>query len=128
MFWQFAETEEIKAKAVDGVVPKDVFETIAKEHTDDVNVFYENVDKGEMVTEFDKFLFDAETVGQMGIVYGESSNYKGWHIVYYVGESKDEAWRKPAHSSATAEDVTAWYDGLTYNPVINDGIFDDIMK
>ena len=119
--------EEIKATAVDGVVSKETFEELAKD-THDSNVFYEDVNKGEMVAEFDEWLFAAEKVGDVGLVYGESSNYKGWHIIYYVGESGNIAWRLSARSAATEEDMEKWFEELPYTVTTDDGVFSQIFN
>ena len=39
-----------------------------------------------MVSEFDAFCFAGHQPGDTGIVYGESSSYAGYHVIYYVGE------------------------------------------
>ena len=119
---------EIQASAVDGKVDEDKFIEFAAV-THDSNVSYTLNKDGQLLGQTTKLLknytdwvFAATEVGQLGLIETEY----GWHIMYYGGE--DISWRKTAHSKAISEDVTAWYDGLTYNVVINDGIFDDIMK
>ncbi len=114
---------EIQATAKDGVVEKDVFETFGNEHTNDSSVFYEDVNKGEMVEEFEEWLFAATTVGEVGLV--KTEDY-GYHIMFYDGES-DYAWRVSAHTSATNEDLTAWYEALPYEVTINTSIFSKIL-
>lgn len=48
---------------------------------------YENIYKGQMVEEFNDFCFDpSRQSGDVAIVYGESSSYSGYHLVYYVGQ------------------------------------------
>lgn len=114
---------EIQATAKDGVVEKDVFETFAKEHSSDTNVFYDDVNKGDMVEEFEEWLFAATTVGEIGLI--KSEKY-GYHIMFYNGES-DEAWRVSAHASAANEDLTKMYEGYTFNVTINENIFKTIL-
>ena len=112
--------EEIKASAVDGKVSAEKFEEFASV-THDSSISYTIKKDGQMVEEFENWVFDATEEGQLGLV---ETTY-GWHIMYYGGE--DISWRNTAHSSAVTEDINNWYEGLTYNPVINDAIFDDIM-
>jgi len=51
---------------------------------------YESVTKWTMVPEFNDFLFDpAKQPGDTGIVYGQTSSYFGYHIMYYVGEAEE---------------------------------------
>lgn len=47
---------------------------------------YETIYKGQMVSEFDAFCFGDRKPGDAAIVYGESSQYAGYHIIYFVGE------------------------------------------
>ena len=76
---------------------------------------YENVSPGEMVAEFDAWLFDASRkAGDTGLV---NTTY-GTHIMYYDGES-DPAWKAAARSaleSADYSDLVAQYaGGITFN-------------
>ena len=41
-----------------------------------------------MVQEFNDFCFGGHKSGDVGIVYGESSGYAGYHLVYFVGEGE----------------------------------------
>ena len=48
---------------------------------------YENIYKGEMVEGFEAFCFDpGRQPGNVDIVYGESSSYSGYHLIYFVGQ------------------------------------------
>ena len=114
---------QIQATAKDGVVEKDVFETFGKEHTSDSNVFYEDVNKGDMVEEFEEWLFAATKVGEVGLV--KTADY-GYHIMFYNGES-DLAWKVSAHEAATNEDLNTWYEELKYEVSVNAGIFKTIL-
>ena len=64
------------------------FEKLAKEYSEDPGSaekggLYEGVTEGQMVEEFDKWLFDdARKEGDHAVV--ESKDY-GWHIMYYAG-------------------------------------------
>lgn len=118
---------EIQAAAVDGVVSKEVFEGFAK-NTHDSSVFYEDVNKGDMVEEFDEWLFAAEKVGEVGLVYGETSSYKGWHIIYYGGETGEPAWRLTAHQGAANDDTNTWFEELEIEVYLNDEIIRGFFK
>lgn len=48
---------------------------------------YEQIYKGQMVTEFNDFCFGEREVGDYAIVYGENTNYAGYHLVYFSGEN-----------------------------------------
>lgn len=112
--------EQIKAKAVDGVVSEEDFEKFGDEHTADSKVFYENVADGDMVDEFNDWIFgdDAEahrTHGYVDIIKTESY---GWHIMYFNGAGETE-WSADAHDGAASEDLETWYDNLKTTVTIN---------
>ena len=115
--------EEIKAQLVDNKISKEKFEEFGKV-THDSNVFYDNVNKGDMVEEFENWLFDeARFEGEIGLV---ETTY-GWHIMYFGGESEEVAWRLNAHEGATDADLEAWFEALPYEVTINTAIFDKIF-
>ena len=64
---------------------------------------YENVSQGDMVPEFDAWLFDsARKEGDTGMV---NTTY-GTHIMYYAGEA-GPAWKAAAQAALETEDYTA---------------------
>ena len=74
---------------------------------------YEGVYKGQMVEEFNDFCFDeSRKPGDTGIVYGESSSYAGYHVMYFVGEG-DPADNETGRSYIASERVSEWLNSLT---------------
>ena len=67
-----------------------------------------------MVEEFDAFCFADHQPGDTAIVYGESSGYAGYHVMYYVGEG-DLYSNTIARSDLLNRDMQEWIDGLTAN-------------
>ena len=114
---------ELQALADAGTLTKEIFEEKAAV-THDSNVFYENVTKGQMVEAFETWLFDATTVGQLGLV---ETTY-GWHIMYFNGEGEDEVWRPAAEEGAAAEDMDTWFKALPYSVTVNTSIFEKIFN
>lgn len=114
---------ELLKKANNGIISKEDFEAIGKENNDDSSVFYENIGKGQMVEEFEAWLFAATKVGEMGMVESEY----GWHIMYYGGETENVAWSFAAHGSVTNEKLEKWFEELPYEITVNDGIFESIL-
>ena len=105
------------------IISAELFEEFASS-THDSSVFYYDISKGEMVEEFENWLFSATTVGELGLV----ETAYGWHIMYYGGETGDIAWRVIANKSATAEDISSWYEALpSYGIEFNDAIFKTIF-
>lgn len=116
--------EELYAEWQEGDADEDSFAALANESSEDggsntVGGLYEDIYKGQMVTEFNDFVFDSSRkYGDTGIVYGESSSsYAGYHIMFYVGEGDmtyaqtlaDEELRDAAY----AEWETAKLEGMT---------------
>ena len=103
-----AKAQEIMAQFKAGAMTKDAFEALAKEYTEDSGVFYENVFPGQMVSEFEDWMFDAERKdGDVDIV---KTQY-GYHLMYYTGENADSpAWKEVAKNSIVNEKLEAWYE------------------
>ena len=78
---------------------------------------YENIYKGQMVEEFDAFCFADHQPGDCDIVYGESSAYAGYHLVYFVGADGELYSRVLAddelRGNAYNEQIAAMTEGLT---------------
>lgn len=80
---------------------------------------YENVQEGQMVTEFNDWMFDpARKSGDHGIV---ETSY-GWHIMYYVGEGERAVWQSEAISALQSADysklVEDYSSGITVNSAV----------
>lgn len=79
----------------------DAFTAIAAEYSEDTNSkdnggLYENVFEGEMVAEFDAWLFDADRkVGDCEVIKAKDT---GWHIIYYAGEGDQLLWEANAEA------------------------------
>lgn len=105
----------------DGDATEDSFAALAKADTEDTGSkenggLYENVYKGQMVTTFNDWIFDASRkTGDTDVVYGEASDsYAGYHVMYYAG--KGEPYRyKLAEDAKRDADYTAWKDALLKN-------------
>ena len=87
---------------------EDNFAALATENTDDTGSkenggLYENVYPGDMVTEFNDWIFDeARKPGDTDII---ETTY-GYHVMYFVGQNDTEKWYsdcKDAIASATVE-------------------------
>lgn len=114
---------EMQSELVNGKVSKERFEEFAV-NTHDSSVFYQNVNKGDMVQEFEDWLFNATVEGEIGLV---QTTY-GLHIMYYGGETGEIAWRMKAHEEVAMEDIMMVVDGFTYAVTFDDSVFEEIMK
>lgn len=119
-----AKAQEIYNK-VKGGVSIEEFEKLVKEYSEDpgsitTGGLYENVTKGQMVTEFDNWLFaEDRKVGDYGLV----KTTHGWHVMYLEAEKQgweveisNELQNKAAEEASTAAndkyEVEVKYDVL----------------
>ena len=84
---------EIKAEYESGDKTEESFAALAEKYSEDTGSsadggLYENIYQGQMVKEFNDFCFAGHKSGDIGVVYGESSNYAGYHLIYFVGEGE----------------------------------------
>ena len=114
----------LNSKATNGVVSKETFEELATGKTADGSIFYDNVYTGQMVAEFEDWLFSAEKVGEIGLV---ETSY-GWHVMYYGGEGEEATWEYLAHTAATNEDYENWEKNLGFTVEVNDALLVDVYN
>ncbi|MEE0968416.1 MAG: peptidylprolyl isomerase [Clostridia bacterium] len=105
-----AEAKEAAGKVYDEFVAgdktKESFEKLAEENTDDSGIFYEDVLKGEMVSEFDAWIYDeARKEGDTGVVL---TDY-GYHVMYFMGDGI-ESWASECKTSITNEKTEKTYE------------------
>ncbi len=79
---------------------------------------YEDVAPGDMVAEFNDWLFDsARVVGDHALV--ETESY-GWHIMNYVGEGDTPVWQTQAETALSNDAYTAMVEEYSANIVFHD--------
>lgn len=111
--------EALLAEWKAGDATEESFATLAEANSEDSGSntnggLYDSVRKDQMVDEFDEFCFAGHKHGDTAIVYGESSSYAGYHIMYYIGEGqlcKDAI----AEDDLRSSDLQNWADELTAN-------------
>ena len=92
-------------------IDQSVFEEYGLEYTEDGNVFYDDVYEGQMVEEFEEWLFDSTRVeGEIGYPEPVKTTY-GYHIMYYVG-NENETWRSEIKKTLSGNDNTAYLKGI----------------
>ncbi|MBQ4065518.1 MAG: peptidylprolyl isomerase, partial [Clostridia bacterium] len=98
-----AKAEEILAQYNAGEKTAEAFGELAKKYTDDSNGdkggLYENVKDGDMVTEFNDWIFDEKR--QVGDVEIVKTSY-GYHLMYHVGDGM-LTWQVNAEASLKQE-------------------------
>ena len=74
-----------------------------------------------MVPEFNDWCFDASRKpGDTGIVYGESTNYKGYHVMYFVGDDLPY-WQVQVSDALKEEAMNEWYNSYGEGHTIEKG-------
>ena len=112
-----ARAEEILAQWQAGEATEESFAALANELSEDQGSntnggLYEEIYKGQMVTEFNDFCFGGHQPGDVEIVYGESGSYAGYHVVYFVGEGELYS-NVIAKNSLLSAYMTEWLESLT---------------
>lgn len=116
-----------------GAKTEDSFAELANANSEDTGSntnggLYENIYKGQMVTEFNDWCFaSGRKTGDTGVVYGESSSYSGYHVIYFVGNGKMYA-DVLAENGLRTKDFTAWKDALLANYEVKTGITAALVK
>ena len=109
-----AAAEELLAQWKSGEATEESFATLANENSDDgdgtTGGLYENVYPGQMVTNFNDWVYDSSRkAGDTGIV---ESNY-GYHVMYFVGDSDTTYRDYQITNELRQRDVDAWYSEIT---------------
>ena len=117
--------EQILADWQAGEATEESFAALANEKSDDgdgtTGGLYENVYPGQMVTNFNDWLFDeSRASGDTGIVETEY----GYHVMYYVGASEQTYRNYMIENTLRSEDVEAWYTAIVEAQTLTDGSFE----
>ena len=101
------EAEEIYDSWLDGDATEESFAALADEKSADSpeGGLYENIFKGQMVTEFEDWCFEAHEAGDTGIV----KTAYGYHIMYFSGIGENYQ-LFAARSNKNSADYNAWQD------------------
>lgn len=105
--------EAILADWKAGDANEDSFAALANEKSDDGNGttggLYENVYPGQMVTNFNDWLFDAaRQVGDTDVIETEY----GYHVMYYVGAGEQTYREYQIENALVNEALESWYNGV----------------
>lgn len=96
--------EKLLAEFKAGDMTEERFAELAKKHTDDsgseyLGGLYENIEKGEMVEEFDEWCYDSSRkTGDVDII---KTDY-GYHVMYFIGDGLP-AWKATAYNALLNE-------------------------
>jgi len=104
-------------------IDESVFEEYGDAFTEDSNVFYDDVEVGEMVETFNDWLFDdARIEGEISYPDAIQTTY-GYHIMYYRGNERP-AWRAEVYEDLSSDAYSTWRDAAeaAYEPVVAEKI------
>ncbi|MGN0298376.1 MAG: peptidylprolyl isomerase [Lachnospiraceae bacterium] len=119
-----AKAEEILQQWKDGDATEDSFAELADEYSEDspAGGLYENVYEGQMVEEFENWLFDdSRKVGDVDIVQTSF----GYHIMYFAGDG-DEQWKYDVKSDMISKAMQEKYDAVAEKHSITTD--EDVLK
>ena len=126
--WAAAQAEIDRiASEWEALPDEDNFAELANEYSDDSGSntnggLYEDITRYQMVPPIDDFLFNqGAQPGETAKIRVESSNYAGWHFVYYVGENEDTYHNELADSALRNAAYTEYLDGLTASYATTEG-------
>ena len=112
----------------DGGFTEDGIIKLAKEYSQDEGSaedggLYTEVVYGEMITEFNAWLFDeSRAPGDHGIVETEY----GWHLMYYVGENNVPLWKVSVIADLTDKRYDDVIDAYYYDFVYDEAVIADL--
>ena len=90
---------------------KAVFEAYGSSYTEDSNVFYDNVAKGDMVEAFENWMFDAARVEGEVSAEAVQTSY-GYHIMLYRADEKP-AWSYDIRNELAEDQYESWLTSNT---------------
>ncbi len=91
------------------VMDEQVFKAYGERYTEDGSVFYDDVGEGEMVKNFENWLFnDARIEGEVSYPSAVTSDY-GYHIMLYRGDEKP-AWSHAIRMSLAEGEYDKWLE------------------
>jgi len=101
-------------------IDKEIFEQYGELYTEDSNVFYDNVYKGQMVQEFENWLFDEKRQeGEISYTDPVKTDY-GYHIMYYAG-NEAEAWKSEIREEICQSDYITWFETVLNTTTYTNG-------
>lgn len=120
-----AKAEKILEEYKAGDRTEESFAALAEKYSEDDGSntnggLYENIVKGQMVEEFNDFCFAPHKPGDTGIVYGETTGYSGYHVMYFVGEGETYC-DYIAENDLRNADLESWLEELTSRYTTSEG-------
>ncbi len=112
-----AEAEKILQEYKNGDMTPEAFGELANKYSDDggsntVGGLYTQITKGYMVPAFNDWIFDeSRQVGDTDIIFVESTNYSGYHVMYFDGVDLPY-WKAQVDNTLRNEEFNAWSEDL----------------
>ena len=112
---QKAKADKVMQEWKDAGSTEDAFAELANKYSDDGGSntkggLYTQVSKGTMVPAFNDWIFaDGRQVGDSDILFVESGNYSGYHVMYFSGYDVPY-WTLQVKNTLSKEDYDQWYN------------------
>ena len=90
---------------------KDAFKEYGEAYTEDSNVFYEDVKRGDMVAEYEEWLYADERIKNEVSPTAVKTTY-GYHVMFYDGHGEDINWIVDAKEAISTKDYEEWYKAV----------------
>lgn len=116
-----AEADDILKQWENGEKTEASFGALADELSDDsaVGGLYTAIAKGDMITEFNDWIFaDGRKTGDTDVIWGESSS--GYHVMYFVGENVP-AWQADVEYTLRTNAYNEWSEALVADMTAEQG-------
>lgn len=118
MFAEGKITEQVSAEGRKYyIIDKEAFKEYGETYTEDGNVFYEEVGRGDMVAEFEDWLYDGVRVQNEISYTGAVKTTYGYHIMFYNGACEEENWFVDVRDALVEADYEAWYTAVSAEAV-----------
>lgn len=118
-----AEADDILNQWNSGAKTEESFAALADELTDDEGSkgnggLYSQVAKGDMITEFDNWIYDeSRKAGDAEVIYAQGT---GYHVMYFVGENLPY-WQVQVSDALRSNAYNEWYEGLVADMTVELG-------
>lgn len=100
-------------------IEKDAFEEYGQLYTEDSNIFYEEVQRGDMVPELDAWIYDDTRIQNEVSPTVVKASY-GYHIMFYDGHGEEMNWLADVKNDITSGAYEQWYTSVQNETEIDD--------
>ncbi|MCM1365321.1 MAG: peptidylprolyl isomerase [Faecalibacterium sp.] len=131
----FKKAQDILQEYLDGEMTAENFGKLAKKYSDDgednkeAGGLYEGTKPGDFVAPYENWCSqEGRKEGDVGIVEVESSNYNGYHIIYFVGAEYTD-WRSAVLDTLAEADFSEYIEEISHKDTVKiDNVSDEVEQ